>query len=437
MSEENKQIELRSDEVEDILGKVPGWITRNGILMLFIIVLLLLVGAWIFKIPDVKKAEIYVTSLQPPADIESRTDGKIEQLFVSDNERVSAGQVLAVIENPADFSDVEALKDRLNAFNLQEEEQLFDLEMLVNGEISLGMIQPDYADFNKYCRDYFEFVQLNYHNRKIDLLKEELEQYRDYSENLDMRAFTLREEYGLARKQYQRDSSLYLQGVVSESDFERSKSQMLTSRAGWQEMLSLKAENKIRMAGIREQILEMELKRQDQQSTIVSAMEEALNRLKASIATWEKMYVIVAPITGDVTFNRFWSENQNVKNGEQVMTIIPGDGGALVGRISLPLAGAGEVNEGNPVNIRFEDYPYLEYGMVRGIVDNISRVPQDNYYTVEVRLPDGLTTFYGMKIGYSQNMHGQAEILTDKMRLLQRIFNPVRSAVSRQREMQY
>ncbi len=436
MSEENRQIELRSDEVEDILGKVPGWITRNGILMLFFIMLLLLAGAWIFKVPDVKKAEIYVTSLQPPADIESRTDGKIEKLFVTDNERVSAGQVLAVIENPAVFSHVDALKDRLSALNLQEE-GMFDLQMPVNGEANLGMIQPDYADFYKCCRDYREFVQLNYHNRKIDLLREEFEQYRTYSENLDTRASILREEYGLARKQYQRDSSLYLQGVVSESDFERSKSQMLTSRAGWQEMLSLNAENEIRMAGIREQILEMELKRQDQQSTIVTAMEEALNRLKASIATWEKMYLIVAPITGDVTFNRFWSEHQNVKSGEKVMTIIPGDGGALVGRINLPLAGAGEVHEGNPVNIRFEDYPYLEYGMVRGIVDNISRVPQDNYYTVEVRLPDGLTTFYGMNIGYSQNMHGQAEILTDKMRLLQRIFNPVRSAASRQREMQY
>jgi multidrug resistance efflux pump len=434
MSEENKQIELRSEEVEDILGRVPGWITRNGILMLFFILLLLLLGAWIFKLPDVKRAEIYVTSLQPPADIEARTDGKIEQLFVTDNERVSAGQVLAVIENPAEYSDVVALKERLSAVHLMEA-GLPDLQLPVNGEADLGMIQSDYADFYKRCRDYHEFVQLDYHNRKIGLLREEFEQYRAYSENLDIRASTLREEYGLTRKQFQRDSSLYRQGVVSESDYERSKSQMLTSLAGWQEMLSLKAENEIRIAGIREQILELELKRQDQQATIVTAMEETLNRLKASVAAWEKLYLIVAPISGDVTFNHFWSENQNVKSGEKVMTIVPGDGGALVGRISLPLAGAGEVSEGDPVNIRFEDYPYLEYGMVRGVVGNISRVPQDHYYTVEVRLPDGLTTYYDVDIGYSQNMHGQAEILTDKMRLLQRIFNPVRSAVSRQREM--
>jgi hypothetical protein len=37
--EEKKNIELRSEEVEDILGKVPGWVTRNGILMLFFIVI--------------------------------------------------------------------------------------------------------------------------------------------------------------------------------------------------------------------------------------------------------------------------------------------------------------------------------------------------------------------------------------------------------------
>ncbi len=93
------------------------------------------------------------------------------------------------------------------------------------------------------------------------------------------------------------------------------------------------------------------------------------------------------------------------------------------------------VKKGQQVNIRFENYPYLEYGMVKGIISNVSMVPEDEHYTVEVDLPEGLTTYYGIEIGFNQNMKGDAEILTDKMRLLQRIFNPMRNAVSRQRAM--
>lgn len=434
MTEEKKKIELRSEEVEDILGRVPGWVTRNGIVMLFAVIALLLLGAWMFKVPDVKRAEVFVTSLQPPANIESRTDGKVEELLVADNEKVESGQVLAVIENPADYKDVRNLEVQLEKLELPAD-SLPLLDLPVNGNAELGPVQPEYAAFYKNYRDYMEFLQLDYHERKIELLQEAYNRYEAYSENLDVRASTLREEYDLYSKQFQRDSILFLQGVVSESDYENTKSEMLSRRANWQELLSLKAENDIQSAGIREQILEMELRQREQVTSYTTSLEESLNKLVAGIATWEKQYLIIAPISGQVTFNRIWSENQNVKTGEEVMTIVPEEGGELIGKIRLPMHGAGEVDQGDQVNIRFDSYPYLEYGMVRGEVGNVSKVPQDNFYTVEVELPQGLTTFYGIEIDFNQNMQGQAEILTDKMRLLQRIFNPVRSAVSRQRQM--
>ncbi len=434
MMNDQRKVELRSEEVEDILGKVPGWITRNGILMLFIVAVLLLIGAWIFKVPDVKRAEIFVTTLQPAADIESRSDGKIEALLVVDNEQVEAGQVLAVVENPAEYEDVNLLKIWLKDF-AYEPGRLLGLNLPVNGRANLGMIQPDYALFLKNLREYRDFLLLDYHGKKIELLEEEHIQYARYSEILDTRATTLLEEYALTRNQFIRDSTLFLQGVVSESDFEQTQSKMLSSRAGWQEMESLKTENDIKIAGLQEQILELQLKKQEQLTGLTTSLEESFNRLKASLAIWEKQYLIVSPLDGQVTFNRIWSVNQNVKAGEKVITVIPGDHGDLIGKIRLPIHGAGKVRKGHQVNIRFDNYPYLEYGMVKGVVSNVSKVSQDAYYTVEVALPDGLTTYYGLEIGFSQNMQGQAEILTDKMRLLQRIFNPVRSAVSRQREM--
>ena len=68
------------------------------------------------------------------------------------------------------------------------------------------------------------------------------------------------------------------------------------------------------------------------------------------------------------------------------------------------------------VNIKLSGYPYLEYGMVRGIVKSKSLVPSGDSYVIEIELPDGLSTLYGKKLDFTQNMQGTAEIITENIR---------------------
>ena len=72
--------------------------------------------------------------------------------------------------------------------------------------------------------------------------------------------------------------------------------------------------------------------------------------------------------------------------------------------------------------------------MVRGVVRSISQVPDDKLYVLEVDLPDGLTTYYGTEIPFQQEMLGRAEIITDERVLIERIFDPIRSVISQQRQ---
>jgi len=434
-SEKNeRRIELHSSEVEDMLGKVPGWITRNGSLLFLALLALLLFGSWVFRYPDIKRARIVVTSVNPPADLEARTSGKILGLFVRDNDMVEAGEVLAVIENPAVYDDVMELKKNLAFLDtIQVEGIPEDLPELSN--VQLGTIQTSYSIFVKAYRDYIEFRRIDYHRRRIGLLRTEVQKQKEYARSQSERARVQEEGYNLASRAYNRNATLFEQGVVSQSELENSRSEMLMELNKWQEILSLVAETNINMARTEDQIVDLELKQQEERARYINALEEAINNLKASFSSWEQNYLLVAPVSGSVTFNRFWSENQNVKTGEKVMTIIPAEAGSIVGKIQLPTEGAGKVKISDQVNIRFDNYPHLEYGMVKGLVSNISRVPEDDLYTVEVDLPAGLRTYYNIEIPFSQNMQGQAEILTDKMRILERVLNPVRSAVTKQREM--
>ena len=434
-SEEEKHIEIHSDEIEDILGKVPNWLTRNGFMILGIILLVIISAGWFIKYPDIKHATIVLTSVNPPADIEARSDGKITDLFVSDNDPVQVGDLIAIIDNPANYEDVYRLKNDLEKFNPALVDTAANFSQFEYEGARFGLIQSGYASFQKAYKNYVDFERLDYHNRRIELLRSELDKHQILHQSMAKRAESLEEEYSLVQQQFLRDATLYEQEVISKSDLESSKADMLNKRSNWQQLLGQIAENNISISKTEEQILELELSQQDNRRQLINSLEESYNKLRAAIDSWEYNYVLIAPVNGMVTFTRFWSENQNVRTGEKVLTVVPGVSGTIIGKINLPVEGAGEVKPEQQVNIRFANYPYLKHGMVKGEVSNISKVPDNDYYTVEVSLPDGLKTYYGNEIGFHQNMQGDAEIITDKMRFIERVFNPIRSALTRQMEM--
>lgn len=57
-------------------------------------------------------------------------------------------------------------------------------------------------------------------------------------------------------------------------------------------------------------------------------------------------------------------------------------------------------------------------------------MPEEVRDLVEVEWPQGLTTTYSRQLDWRQEMQGQANIVVDDMRLLERIFYQLRRALS-------
>ena len=87
------------------------------------------------------------------------------------------------------------------------------------------------------------------------------------------------------------------------------------------------------------------------------------------------------------------------------------------------------------VNIRLDNFPDAEFGMLKGVVHNISFVPTTSggttYYVVEIVLPEGLNTNYRRALPYLPNMHGTAEIITENLSLPERFIMPMKKILSR------
>ena len=425
--EDISKVEIRSEELDEILGHSPNWILRRGIGIIFLVIFLLLTGSWFIRYPDVLTSEIVVTTNNAPAPISARSNGKIEALFVSDKQKVTAGKLLAVIENPSKYEDVIDLKNKLGGFHkcLYGFDSLACIQTEWRNDYTLGDLQQVFAGFMKAFQDYKTFVTLNYHQKKIQSLNRQRQRYQAYYNRLSGQSKLAQNDLDLTLKQYNRDSLLHKQNVIASSEFEKSESQLLQKKVSSESSKTTLAGTMIEIGQIEDQMLDLQLQYLDQKKQLQNALIQSYETLQGQVQLWEKNFLLVSPIDGEISFNKFWSANQNVQAGDIVLTVIPQEQTTVYGRVKLPVHGSGRVKPGQAVNIRFAGFPYVDYGIVQGKVKSVSLIPMENNYNVDVELPQGLKTSYGITLPFSQQMLGTAEIITEDKRLLERLIRPL------------
>lgn len=423
----NQQIELRSEDFQEVLGSVPSWILRRGITIIALIVLIILAGSAIFKYPDIISTSMTLTGSTPAASLVARTSGKIQELRIKDKQEVKIGNYLAVIENPAKTADIQTLKKYIEQLN----QRIDTIITLPSKDLKLGTIQSLYSSFYITLFDYHEFKRLQYYTQKIDFMKEKINQYQNYYKTIEGQKNILSEQFQLNRSQYQRDSVLNKKGVISSEELESTRGQYLQGYLSLENMHSTIQNTEMQITQMQENLLDTEYQYQDKKNQLETQLKTYINQLLSEIQTWELNNVLISPIEGQITFTNYWIENQNVTSGETIFTIIPNENKEIIGKAQMPLTRSGKVKIGQKVNIRFSNFPDNEFGIIRGRVKNISMVPVKDaqgmdYYTVEIELPDGLKTSYNKELPYLPEMQAQADIITEDISLLERFFMPLR-----------
>ena len=127
-----------------------------------------------------------------------------------------------------------------------------------------------------------------------------------------------------------------------------------------------------------------------------------------------------------------------IQAGEEAFTIIPAKN-KVIGEAVIPSTGAGKIKSGQIVNVKLNDFPYDEYGMLTGKVESISQLSNTteiqqrrvNTYLVRIAFPYGLQTNFGKTLSLNFESKGTAEILTKPRRLIERLFDNLKSQSSK------
>lgn len=422
-----KEIELRSEEVQEVMNHIPAWILRWGITILFFIIMILLAGSYLFKYPDTIEAGITVSSQTPPAYILAKTAGRVDSLYSVHNNYVLQGEILGIIENPARPKDIFQVKRQLELWEASEYTLNEAEKLLFERYLQLGEVQASYATFITTLNDYYNFVKQNYYPQKIENSKKQLKN-QEASLQLAQKQYQLgKEEQEAINRIYKRDSILYKKNAMIAAEYDQSQRDYLQSLQSRESSSMSLNQITTQLIQSRGNILDIQRQASIEEQKHIVDLKNAIEQLHVQLISWEQHYLLVAPISGKITFMSIWSNNQNVMAGETVFVIAPLAESHPVGKALLPLQRSGKVKVGQQVNIRLDNYPDQEFGYVKGKVVNISPVPTaDATYVVEVELPKGLRTNYNKDLPMSREMKGSAEIITEDMRLIERLLSPLR-----------
>jgi HlyD family secretion protein len=414
MEEINDGLKIYSEEVRDVLSDPPKAILRwgNSILLGFIILLFLL--SWFIKYPDIVAAPILITTNIPPEKVLAKTSGKIEAILVQDNKAVL--KLSQELQAHPDLPKGKEMSNMINNFKTA----------------NLGEIQQAFSLFEKDCMAHDLNQELQPYQVQANAQSSESVQISARLNILKQQKSLNESELQLQKNDVNRYETLFNKGIISAQDYDNKKLAYLQAEKNYRSLLSNISQLKSALIDNAKNSKSTTISGTKEGVTLESSQIQSFYNLKKVIKDWELAYVLKSSVAGKVSFLQIWTANQTISAGESVFAIIPTMEKGYIGKLKAPALNSGKIKIGQKVNIRLANFPDSEYGMLQGVIQNISLTPdKDGNVLMDVALPQKLETSYHKTIAFQQEMSGSAEIITEDLRLIERLLYQFRNVFRR------
>jgi len=424
----NKSFELRSEEVQELLTRIPHWLIRWGSVVVLSILVMLLLISWIVKYPDIVNSDIVITTNVPPQKLIAKISGKIEVILINDKTIISKNTPLAVIENTANYKDVFLLKGIVDTINIEKSNFPFDkLQTAQLGDIesSFAIFQKEYIanSLNKKLQPY----QVDSNANSIESI-----QLQERFKLLESQKCINQKELELNKLDLERYQTLFNKGIIASQELEKHKLNYLSTEKGYKNLLSSISSLKSSLNQLNRTSQTTTINENKENINLERNVIQAFYQLKKTIKDWELNYVFRSAIDGKVSFLQIWTINQTINAGDNVFAIIPNSENGYIGKVKAKAQNSGKISVGQNVNIRLANYPDREFGIITGKIKAISLTPdKEGNLLIDVVLPNGLQTSYKKQITFRQEMSGTADIVTKDARLIERFLYQFRDVFKR------
>lgn len=419
----------RTQEVQEIISRMPSAFGFKITIFVLLIVSVLLSFGWVIKYPDVVTGSIIINANISPVKLVANSSGKLKLNGFKNQDQVKEGDYIAIIQNAADVGDVLKISKLLKKIVINKGLTV-DVLNAFPRNVSLGEMNIKYYTFLNALSQSIQHDKKNLFDEQDQALHSMIEEYERSIKISDERLKVNGENLSLMQKFQRKDSLLLAKKVLSEVDNDRSVISLLNAKDSYQNILKENSSSKNQLKLTKNQIEQNSLQKLMKEKQLEIELVTSFTELEDNIKNWEQKYVLKSPINGKVQFLKFWREEQFIQATENIFTVVPDDDNVL-GQMTLPAWGAGKVKLNQEVIIKLDNYPYMEYGSIKGIVSSIALTTTSvntqtgpvETYMVNISLPNKLTTNYGSLLSFKFEIKGTAEIITNNRRLMERLFD--------------
>ena len=430
MPDQLKDIELRSEEVQEILTKVPSSMLRYGNALFLILIVLLLFISWWVKYPDIIVSQGIITTQVPPQKEYSKINSMIQHLLVVNDQEVETGELLAVLQNAANYKDVLWLEQLLDTVSYDKKYFQFPLDSLPI--LFLGDLEAPFAAFENAYMQYQLNKELQPFDNDAIANRSTRMQLQVQLRNTLSRKRIQKTELDFKKKELDRSKALFEKGVVSAQEYELKQLEYAQNRRAYQSVDASISQLRNQLSNTSSSLEGIKINRTKEELQLYKSLIQSFTQLKKAVRNYEQLYILRATLKGRLSFTQNWSENQQVVQGDLLFTVFPKEYQSYIAVLKTPVWNSGKLKVGQKTYLKLQNFPEAEFGVVEGKVSSISQVPDKNgFYYVQVALSDSLITSYQNEIKLYQETKVVAETVTEDSRLLERFFYQFKELFSR------
>ncbi|PSR12127.1 MAG: hypothetical protein C7N36_13100, partial [Bacteroidetes bacterium] len=185
-----------ADPVQDLFGRPAGWMLYWGSTIVVMLLLVFVGLAAFIRYPDRVVTIVQISTPVPPASVVARMTAPIAQLLVADAGAVQPGDVLLVLDNPANYVHLQQLDRILHELVLLDTPTAV-LASSLPAQLELGELGRDYAQLLNYATELRYRLARSNSGQRAQLLDKQLQHTAEIQANLDTQLLIQRQELAI------------------------------------------------------------------------------------------------------------------------------------------------------------------------------------------------------------------------------------------------
>lgn len=423
--ENESNLNLKSEEVQEILGTPPGWLLRYGTLLFFLIIVLLFWLSYWIKYPDVVEHEIIISFNDPPIKMISPNSGYIDLIYASQNQKVKKGQLLVTFKTDADYQDVLTIYENLLKVKSLDINKLISINLDEN--IRVGEIQNSLLEFIEMQKQYSN--QLKGDN--VSFTKKDVQKQIVALESGVLYLINLKESISVQidniQIQLKNEEVMVKMDKLSQTELNKTRDKYIGLNSNLNATEAEIKDKQIKINTLKNELISINLGGEKGREIAELKLKDSFIQLKTKISQWIYTNLIISPSDGVLQIiSGNLKADQYISKDEPLFIIIPSQSKEMRGIMNIPFTESGNIEKNQKVLVRLKSYPSAQYGILEGRVLNISKVAielnNEMVSPINVNFQNGLITTKGYKISNEQELSGTGRIITKEKRFIQRIF---------------